>query len=192
MIDDYGFDEFETNEFPLAYFITIRSYGTWLHGDERRSVDVHEGRNIYGAPRVRPNLNFEERMEKEMSQPPMALDPIQRKEVDAAIRELCTDRRYDLKALNVRTNHAHSVVSAQVKPERIADAMKARATKRLRDKGLVAPGRKVWSRGRSRRRLWKPRHVEAAIRYTLYEQDQCSFDAWMLANGYGRPEPRTE
>ena len=121
---------------------------------------------------------------------PMVLDPIQREEVDAAIRELCSERKYDLKALNVRTNHAHSVVSAQMKPERIADAMKARATKRLREKGLVDPARKIWSRGRSRRRLWKPRHVEAAIRYTLYEQDKRSFDAWMLANGYGTPKPR--
>ena len=27
--------DFDDNEFPLAYFISFRTYGTWLHGDER-------------------------------------------------------------------------------------------------------------------------------------------------------------
>ena len=27
------------NEAPLAYLITVRTYGTWLHGDDRGSVD---------------------------------------------------------------------------------------------------------------------------------------------------------
>ena len=31
--------DFDDNEFPLAYFISFRTYGTWLHGDERFSVD---------------------------------------------------------------------------------------------------------------------------------------------------------
>ncbi len=195
MIDDYGFDEFETNEFPLAYFITIRTYGTWLHGDERTSIDRHDGRNVYGTPRVKPNLNLEDAMEKRLKHNPVVLNPPQRKAADSAIRGLCSDRKWDLKALNVRTNHAHSVVSAQLKPERIADAMKARATKELREKKLIPRSKKIWSRGRSRRRLWKPRHVEGAIRYVLYCQDSESFDAWMLRNGYGPrtdAEPRTK
>ena len=50
-MNDYDFDD---NEFPLAYLITIRCYGTWLHGDERRAVDRH-GFNAYGAPRRAPN-----------------------------------------------------------------------------------------------------------------------------------------
>jgi hypothetical protein len=31
--------DFDDNEFPLAYFISFRTYGTWLHGDERGSVN---------------------------------------------------------------------------------------------------------------------------------------------------------
>ena len=31
--------EFSDDHIPLAYFITFRSYGTWLHGDKRGSVD---------------------------------------------------------------------------------------------------------------------------------------------------------
>ncbi|HNQ14909.1 MAG TPA: transposase [Pyrinomonadaceae bacterium] len=148
------------------------------------SVDTH-GWNKYGTPKIRPKLELAERMELNMKQEPVIFDAEQRKIADEAIRELCSDRGYDLKALNVRTNHAHSVVSAQLEPERIADAMKARATKKLRERGLFPPEKKIWSRGRSRRRLWKPKHVDAAIRYTLYCQDKRSFDEWMAANGYG-------
>ena len=30
-------NDFDDNEFPLAYFISLRTYGTWLHGDVRGS-----------------------------------------------------------------------------------------------------------------------------------------------------------
>ena len=42
--------DFERNEFPLAYLITVRCYGTWLHGDERLTVDRH-GLDVYGRSR---------------------------------------------------------------------------------------------------------------------------------------------
>src|SRR5262249_42685946 len=38
---------------PLAYLITFRCYGTWLHGDERGSTDRH--RNQYGTPFIPSN-----------------------------------------------------------------------------------------------------------------------------------------
>jgi hypothetical protein len=35
-------DEFDHNEFPLTYLITVRCYDTWFHGDDRQSVDRHD------------------------------------------------------------------------------------------------------------------------------------------------------
>jgi len=35
-------------EIPLAVFFTFRTYGTWLHGDERGSIDRNN--NLYGVP----------------------------------------------------------------------------------------------------------------------------------------------
>jgi len=52
-------DSWEDNEFPLDYLITIRTYGTWLHGDKRLSVDKHYGRNRYGSSKVAPSENLE-------------------------------------------------------------------------------------------------------------------------------------
>ena len=116
------------------------------------------------------------KMKGELKQPAVIFNDQQRKVVELAIEELCEKRKYLLHAINVRTNHAHSVVSAQMKPERIADAFKAAATKKLREENLISKELKVWSRGRSRPYLWKPRHVEQAIDYVLYGQGDLPFD----------------
>jgi hypothetical protein len=49
--------EFSDDHTPLAYLITFRSYGTWLHGDPRGSVDRFH--NVYGTPRLPPNSQRE-------------------------------------------------------------------------------------------------------------------------------------
>ena len=45
--------DFQTRTYPLGYLITFRCYGTWLHGDERGSVDRFH--NWYGTPTFSPN-----------------------------------------------------------------------------------------------------------------------------------------
>jgi len=120
------------NGFPLAYLISIRSYGTWLHADERSSVDRH-GYNVYGTPRLRPSKILEDFMKEEMKDEPFLLDKPRRVVILAAVKGVCEHRGYELLAANIRTNHLHSVVSAQVKPEKIANAFKAYATRRLRE-----------------------------------------------------------
>jgi REP element-mobilizing transposase RayT len=175
MLDDREFEIYEENEFPLAYLLTFRTFGTWLHGDGRESVG-RDGRNHYGKPRIRPNSEFEAAMKEEAKQHPFILTKPMRGIVEAAIKELCERRSYRLQAVNVRTNHAHAVVSAQMRPERMADALKANATKMLRESLLISSDTKVWSRGRSRRYLWKPGHVGAAIDYVLYCQSDVPFD----------------
>jgi REP element-mobilizing transposase RayT len=175
MLNDYGFEKYEENEFPLAYLITIRTFGTWLHGDERHSVDRWE-KNVYGTPDIAPNEKLRVAMRNELKQEAILLNNIQRKTVERAITELSARRRYSLQAINVRTNHVHAVVSAQIKPERIADAFKAFATKKLREEELFSKDLQIWSRGRSRRYLWKPKHVAMAIDYVLYGQGDVPFE----------------
>ena len=110
------YPDWDENEFPIAYLITIRTYGTWLHGDERGSVDRH-GRNLYGTPRLAVNPELERIMREEMKRAPFTLNAAQRIAVHREIEDVCDRRSYYLRALNVRTNHLHSVVSAQRKPE---------------------------------------------------------------------------
>jgi hypothetical protein len=42
--------EFNPDHIPLAFMITLRAHGTWLHGDPRGSVDRFH--NQYGTPRL--------------------------------------------------------------------------------------------------------------------------------------------
>ncbi len=167
--------EYDYGDFPLAYLITLRTYGTWLHGDERLSVDRH-GFNKYGTPRLDANPNLESRMLQSLKHKPVLFNENQRKIVEKAVTEVCEYRGYVLQAINVRSNHLHCVVSAQIKPKLIADAFKSYATRHLRQNNLIDGEAKVWACGRSRRYLWKPRHVSLAIEYVLYGQGDIILD----------------
>ncbi len=160
--------DFDNNKFPLAYLISFRCYGTWLHGDKRGSMSRKQ--NKYGTPRIAPNARLESAETRLLKHPPQSLDAKQRPVVEHAIREVCEHRGYWLRAINVRTNHVHTVVSAALKPEPILQAFQAYATRALRRAGLLAQGVKPWSRHGSTPYLWKERHVERAIDYVLYGQ----------------------
>lgn len=129
--------DFDDNKFPLAYLISFRTYGTWLHGDERGSVNRR--RNKYGTPRIEPNPRLSNAERQQLKHPPVKLNARQRPAVEKAIREVCDHRRYLLRAINVRTNHVHTVVTAALKPEPILQAFQAYATRKLRRDGLL-PG----------------------------------------------------
>ncbi|HUF05645.1 MAG TPA: transposase [Aridibacter sp.] len=67
-----------------------------------------------------------------MSHDPVTLDGRMRSVVDGAIRETCEIRRWELFALNVRTNHVHCVVSiGNSSPNKALSALKANLTRAL-------------------------------------------------------------
>jgi REP element-mobilizing transposase RayT len=174
----YFGENWDEAEFPLAYLITIRTRGTWLHGDERFSVDTHDGLNIFGTPKRPKNSNLTKVMSAKMTDPPFRLNKQQRRVVMAAIEEVCRVRDYTLHALSVRSNHAHVVVRAPVRPENIANTFKAYATRKLRESSLIDDTVRPWSRGRSRRYLWKPNHLDGAIDYVMFCQSDHPFEEW--------------
>jgi hypothetical protein len=116
-------------DIPLAYLITFRSYGTWLHGDERGSVN--RCRNQYKSARLPHEKKWLKTNSQRLKSDPVILDASQRQCVDAATRETCDIRGWHLYAINVRTNHAHTVVSiGDKKPEVALNAFKANATEK--------------------------------------------------------------
>ena len=160
--------DFDDNEFPLAYLISFRGYGTWLHGDKRGSMDRRH--NAYGTPKISPNANLQRSDWNQLKHPPSRLDARKRTVVEKAVREVCDHRGYILRAINIRTNHVHTVVTAARKPELVLIAFQAYATRALRKKGLVSQGVKPWARHGSTIYLWKERDVEKAIDYVLFGQ----------------------
>jgi REP element-mobilizing transposase RayT len=119
--------DFDDNEFPLAYLITFRCYGTWLHGDDRGSMDPKH--NVYGSSKIAPNSRLQESDSKQLKHPPSRLTARKRKVVKNAVREVCEHRKYLLRAINVRTNHMHTVVTAMRKPEPVLIAFQAYSTR---------------------------------------------------------------
>jgi len=159
--------EQEPKRIPLAYLITFRTYGTWLHGDERGSVDRFH--NVYGTPRLPPNRQRKKYERSLLAGPAVRLGSRRRAAVEKAIRETCRIRKWQLWAFNIRTNHIHSVVSAKWE---VLNALKANATRVLREDGLWRSKHTPWVRRGSKRRLWTEQDLFNAIDYVLYDQGE--------------------
>ena len=153
---------------PLAYLITFRTYGTWLHGDHRGSIDrFHNG---YGSPYLAANTNWHRFNRQALKTMPAILDARQRKSVEVSINETCEIRNWSLLASSVRTNHVHVVATADTLPERVLNALKANATRQLRADGLWSQGFSPWADKGSNRLLWNEQSVARAVDYVLNGQ----------------------
>jgi REP element-mobilizing transposase RayT len=153
---------------PLAYFISFRAYGTWLHGDKRGSIDRFHNR--YRAPYIQSSDKWQHYNEQRLRSEPLILKARHRKSIEAAIRETCNIRKWLLYAINVRTNHVHTVVSANRKAGLVLNAFKANATRQLREDGLWLYSFSPWADKGSKRRLWNEQSVARAIDYVLNGQ----------------------
>jgi REP element-mobilizing transposase RayT len=156
--------DFDNDEYPLAYLITFRCYGTWLHGDARGSY-----RRNYRLPervsQVSPLSGLELAERAQLKHVPLKLNQSQRMVIEQAIRDVCKHRKYLLRAINVRTNHVHTIVSTLSLPEPILGAFKSYSTRALRQNALLADEGRLWSRHGSTVYLWKERDVLKAMDY---------------------------
>jgi len=161
--------EFQERSIPLAYLITVRSYGTWLHGDERGSMDRREY-NRFGDPKIAASKLKVTSDRNLMKTAPFLFNSTIRRSIEAAIREVCKMRIYSLYAINVRSNHAHMVASASAEPEFMMNSFKSYATRRLRSENIIDEKAKVWARHGSTRYLWTEQHIDSAVEYVVNGQ----------------------
>jgi len=152
----------------LGYLISFHTYGTWLHGRAEGSVDDEHA--MPGTPYAPPNTLRERRERQALRHPPVELDAQRRFVVDATIQEVCNHRHWRLHALNVRTTHAHIVVSASHTPERVMNDFKAYATRRMREAGVLSQDIEPWSYHGSTRYLNTDNSFARAVQYVLHEQ----------------------
>jgi REP element-mobilizing transposase RayT len=152
----------------VIYLITFVCYGRHLHGSESGSVDKEH--NMPGTPILEVDSARAAAERDRMCQAPYDLDQIRRDAVLEAIQEVCAHRGWSLLAAHVRSNHVHTVVEAEVPPERVMHDFKTYASHRLNRMSLDEPNRKRWARHGSTRWLSKPQHVSAAIQYVVSEQ----------------------
>lgn len=156
-------------DIPLAYFISFRAYGTWLHGDERGSIDRFH--NKYKSPYFPTKPVWEQSNRAKLKSDPVKLDAARRRACIEAISETCAIRKWTLLAKNIRTNHVHTVVDVGLKEGELAlNAFKANATRRMREDDCWEFEHSPWARKGSCRRLWNERSVARAIDYVINGQ----------------------
>ncbi len=153
---------------PLAYLITYHTFGTWLHGDERSSVDRH--RNEFETPRLPPSVARHEAEERLRGAPPVELSPEERALVNAAIVGVCVHNTWTLHALNVRTNHVHVVVATDGAPDRAMNAFKSWSTRKVRETFANRRESRLWTRHGSTRWLWDRNDLDGAVVYVRDRQ----------------------
>jgi len=153
---------------PVIYLITFSCYGHHIHGDESGSVDPEH--NTPGTPILELDRTRLAAERERMDQAFYDLDQPRRDAVLQAIQEVCTYRGWTLLAAHVRSSHVHTVVEAEVPPERVMSDFKVYSSRLLNRKKLDEPSRKRWARHGSTRWLWRPEHVSAAIQYVVREQ----------------------
>lgn len=117
---------------PIAYLIPFRCYETWLHGDERGSANKFN--NKYLSPFLKTNKIWETENKNKLKSQPVILNAEQRKIVEQTIREVCEFRDLILYAVNVRTNHVHTVISTGNHSAKSAlNAFKSYSTRKLKE-----------------------------------------------------------
>lgn len=157
------------SDIPLAHLITFHCHGTWLHGDDRGSSDRFHNR--YKSPHITGNEQWHRYNQRSLRSAPVTLCAEQPESVERAIRETCEFRRWQLHVVNVRTNHVHVVVSiGRSKASSALNALKANATRQMRNDGNWCSERTPWADKGSQRYLWSERSVALALDYVVNGQ----------------------
>ena len=158
------------DKIPLAYFITFRTYASWLHGDERTSISRKH--NVYNSPKINPNKNLKKQMQALQKSPSIIFTREQGDIILDAAVETCNEHGWRLHALHIRSNHVHFTVKAEDEPEHVLIKIKSRATFLLRKNGAFPKEQKIWSRHGSTKYLWSPESLYYSSEYTTERQGQ--------------------
>jgi REP element-mobilizing transposase RayT len=155
----------------FAYFLTFRTYGTWLHGDERGSVSFKN--NQFKQPLITPHKNLRKHMQSMMCEPALQFSTVQRQTVLQSIIQTCQYNHWILYAVHVRMEHVHLVLQSSSTKEDTQKIIKCYATKELKKHHSELSQRShFWSRQGSTRNIWSPESLFPALHYVIKQQGE--------------------
>jgi REP element-mobilizing transposase RayT len=154
---------------PLAYLITVTTYGTWLPGDPRGWNVQRPKRPPIGARGPSPQL--EASTQSRMKGDAVLLTKEMRLVVERVIRLACETAGWSLISVAVRSNHFHVLVAAGATAAQVLSRVKGCATRGLRRSGYLEDAGRIWTRQGSTRYLWSKKSVIQAQYYVEVIQD---------------------
>ncbi|HBG26405.1 MAG: hypothetical protein A2Y10_06440 [Planctomycetes bacterium GWF2_41_51] len=162
---------------PIGYLITFTTYGTWLHGDERNSVNNEHNR--VGEPFLPCNPNLNRKEQSFLKNQSVILNENLRNIILKSILEVCKYRNWFAHSIHVRSNHIHIVVIGNEEPEKMMNDFKSYATRAIKKNG--SEFNKYWTKHGSTKYLWTQRQLQGAIEYVKNGQGKIM--------AYGTSEP---
>jgi len=153
-------------EYPLAYFITFTTYGTWLHGDQRGSIL----QSANGTHLLKPSPELHNHERQKLRYPIVTFNKKQRSIVLETIKKHCKLKEWKLYAVHVQSNHIHVIVAAKEKPEKIMSDLKAWSTRMLREQGYEI--QKAWTRHGSTKYVYSYEKLNEKIKYVVCGQGE--------------------
>ena len=140
---------------PFAYFITIRTYATWLHGDERGSIDPKH--NTFKHPLRPPFQKLHQSMQSIANESGFLLEEAMRETVLKSMLTTCRCLQWKPFAIHARTNHVHIVVQSNYSKEKTMGLFKQYATKALKKShSNLLKRQHFWASHGSTKNIWAP------------------------------------
>ncbi len=160
------------------WFLTWRTYGTWLPGDARGFVDPvvdDEGNrvihNVPGTPLDSNNPLLQEYARQVMKGEPVYLSADHASALIVQFQETARFRGWELLAVAILTNHVHLIVGVRGDPDP-ADLLRDFKSygSRCLNRGWGKPANgSWWADSGSRRVLKTEEKLNAAIAYVLHQ-----------------------
>ena len=170
----------------LAYLLTFNTYGSWLHGDERGSVDRRH--NSVLQERLAQNLSLERRRRELMTDAAYCLDDARQRIVLQSIQSHVSVRQWQLWAAHIRPTHGHVVVGGDISPERMLNEFKSYASRALNATQIDSPDRHRWAKHGSTKYLFTEQSIVQAVNYVIDEQG----DRTVYYDSRPQSEPRPQ
>jgi REP element-mobilizing transposase RayT len=156
---------------PWAYFLTFRSYGTWLHGDSRGSVDRYH--NEFGKPLISEKLTRAQHIKNILQEDAFQLGDQHRETAMKSIMQTCEYFKWPLIAVHVRSNHVHVILRSDENLKIILQKIKAYTTRDLKRNHVEINKRhKFWSTHGSTRYIFIPEDLFPVFYYVVEEQGE--------------------
>lgn len=157
-----------TETWPIAYHITVGTYGTRLTGDSRGTV-IRE-QNTFGTPFFPPNCIVERVARGMLKYPPVYLSDAQRERVESQASAVCKRGGWVFHTVAAQQDHVHLLVTAQVDGKRVRAWWKRWLGEELSEVWPTEPGQTWWAEGGSVKWCWDEAYFYAVKNYILRQR----------------------